>query len=192
MTGVSGGLVDDGEDRPAEVASLALVCDGRSGIPEFAHERVACLACSAGSDTDQSTCIDRFPRLGFRPATISSNHLDSTKVRCWINPARFVPDGTVLRRRPSSSLSPPSFLSTLARRASSVARSASSSPSVEVRPSDVLTAHSLAPQRLSMPSRHFGAGPTCTGQPPDLPLCVVPSAGFEPATHGLGNRCSIP
>jgi hypothetical protein len=24
------------------------------------------------------------------------------------------------------------------------------------------------------------------------PEIVVPSAGFEPATHGLGNRCSIP
>jgi DNA invertase Pin-like site-specific DNA recombinase len=28
--------------------------------------------------------------------------------------------------------------------------------------------------------------------PSSVPICVVPPAGFEPAAHGLGNRCSIP
>jgi len=33
---------------------------------------------------------------------------------------------------------------------------------------------------------------TLKGSPGMAGLRVVPLAGFEPATHGLGNRCSIP
>lgn len=47
MTGMPGGLVDDGEDGPAEVASLSLECDWRGRIPEPANDSVARLACSA-------------------------------------------------------------------------------------------------------------------------------------------------
>src|SRR4029450_8737081 len=50
------------------------------------------------SGIDGSTVIDRRPLLGVPPATIPSNHLDSTNVRCCTSPARLVPDATVLGR----------------------------------------------------------------------------------------------
>src|SRR3954469_22920003 len=70
--------------------------------------------------------MERTPRDCLRPATASSNHLDSTKVRCWTIPATLVPEGTVLRRA-SSSVSPASFLRTPSRRPSRVERRAVSS-----------------------------------------------------------------
>jgi hypothetical protein len=42
------------------------------------------------------------------PATIPSNHFDSTNVRCCTSAARLVPDATALRRA-SSSLRPERF-----------------------------------------------------------------------------------
>ena len=42
--------------------------------------------------------MDRFPLPAFPPPTISSNHSDSTNVRCCTSPARLVPESTVLRR----------------------------------------------------------------------------------------------
>jgi hypothetical protein len=77
---------------------------------------------SARREIDGPTSIDRCPRLGFRPATLPSNHFASTNVRCWTSPARLVPEGTVLRRA-SSSLSPASFLRAPARWPLSAARS---------------------------------------------------------------------
>jgi hypothetical protein len=154
MTGVSGGLVDDGEDRLPEVASLAVVCDGRRGITELAHDRASCLACSAivaPQRRQRYRPIDLHRPLSATGLPTGDDLLEPPRLDkgevCRINPARFSLDGTVLRT-PSSSLSPPSFLSTLARSASSIARSALRSPAVGVNPSDVLTVHSVAPQRL--------------------------------------------
>src|SRR6266513_214206 len=69
----------------------------------------------ARNETDGSTSIERAPRDCLPPAATSSNHLDSTNVRCCTSPATFVPEGTVLRRA-SSPLNPASFLSTPPRR----------------------------------------------------------------------------
>jgi hypothetical protein len=46
--------------------------------------------------------------------------------------------------------------------------------------------------QISAGNRNSGLAqesPENLGSDPEI---VVPSAGFEPATHGLGNRCSIP
>lgn len=58
-----------------------------------------------------------------------------------------------------------------------------------------LTAARSAADRTAAVSRGKAADP----EPPEHsdnagsgPILVVPPAGFEPATHGLGNRCSIP
>jgi hypothetical protein len=59
---------------------------------------------------------------------------------------------------------------------------------------------------LEQPDRGFGQGvvyasPTLADRPTTMgfgpsgksrDIAIVPPAGFEPATHGLGNRCSFP
>ncbi len=132
VAGVPGRLLDHAHDRPPQVALFPFRVTGASGSPSAAITALLAAHASRYSarsrdrDTAASTSMLRLPLPARPPATISSNQSDSTYVRCWSRPARFVPDGTVLRRA-SSSDSPASFFSTPARSPSRALRSVCSS-----------------------------------------------------------------
>jgi hypothetical protein len=57
---------------------------------------------------------------------------------------------------------------------------------------DVGSAECLRDEILAYAGRIWQADSIFAGQMPFLLIFEVPPAGIEPATHGLGNRCSIP
>ena len=150
---------------------------------------------SVARETDWSTCLDRFPLPAEPPVTISSNHSDSTNVRCCTRPARLVPEGTVLRRA-STSDSPVSLRRTLARSLSSAVRS---SPVhwLCLQCADCLPRQIRGTRNPSSSSRVMAATRTSSTSPArsatrSSRACLGRSDGFQPGPGSLPKTVRAP
>jgi hypothetical protein len=105
VAGMVGGLLDDGEYRPPQRRRLSLRITGGSAspIPVMIVLLTSHAARYSARSVRNETCVERRPLVAAPAPTISSNHSDSTNVRCCTSPARLVPELTVVRRASASS-----------------------------------------------------------------------------------------